>query len=98
MAKSYTVHVEAWRTLDYINEEVIPDEELEIGPLTEITCDSNSTMLTFLHDGTHPEKNAICAPENAGKPVFPNAAALIDEGVIFVEGVQTLCAAYRPAG
>jgi hypothetical protein len=96
MAKSYTVHVEAWRTLDYINDEVIPDEELEIGPLTEIACDSNSTLLTFVHDGTHPDVNAVCAPENAGKAVLPAGAKLIDEGVIFVAGTQTLCAAYRP--
>lgn len=97
MAKSYTVHVEAWRTLDYINNVVIPDEELEIGPLAEIACDSNSTLLTFTDDDTHPDVSAACAPENAGKPDLPDGAVLIDEGVIFVAGVQTLCAAYRPA-
>jgi hypothetical protein len=97
VGRRYTVHVEASRDLDYINTQVIPVEELEIGPLALLASDSNSTLLTFEHDGTHPTKNAVIAPENAGKPDLPEGATLIDEGLIFVAGMPTLCAAYRPA-
>lgn len=95
MPYTVTKHVEPWQTLDFINA-AIPQEEKTFGPLLTIDHDTNSTVLTFAFSTDDPPSpTAVIAAEVAGKPQLPDGATLIDEGLIFVEGVLVLCAATR---
>lgn len=96
MSIDYTAHVEPWYTLDEINHNI---EQLErkLGPLTEIGFDSKSTVLKLQYAAPPPAIYSVIRRSVAGKPDIPDGWSLVDEGVVFIEGILVLCAASRPA-
>lgn len=96
MTTHYIAHFEPWQTLDALNIIVAQQEQL-LGPLTEISFDSKSTVLTLAYASTPPGNHAVIRPSKDGRPVVPEGWTLVDEGIVFIEGKLVLCAASRPA-
>jgi hypothetical protein len=89
-----TVHIDASADLNAVNASVKRYEET-IGPLVALGTDKGLTLLKFDAMSASPQSIAVVAKEVGGIPQIPDGATLVASGQIYLQGVQTTCAATR---
>ena len=90
--------VPASHGLDELNAFVAQFEEF-FGPLADLDHDNSpATILRFAMSGTSPNPPTVIAPQADGRPVVPDGAELVCQGVVFVRGQLVLAAATRVRG
>jgi len=89
-----SVHLLASSDLASVNKAVSLYEDL-LGPLEQMRIDADTSLLKFASNKPKPEIVAVVSKQINSKPDLPDGHTLAASGQIFIEGVQTLCAATR---
>ncbi len=89
-----SVHLLASSDLASVNKAVALYEDV-LGPLEQMRIDADTSLLKFSANKPKPENFAVVTKHISGKPNLPDGYTLATSGQIFLEGIQTLCAAIR---
>ena len=92
MVSPAPVGVDKSKSVANLNQIIVQQED-QLGPLIAIGNDGNQTILTFDMDRDPPAKHAVIVPSGG---TLPPGSTVICQGKVFIAGQLTDAASIRP--